>query len=216
MEGERGKVLGGICTCGPSTCCCLTLSCCPPLQGQAGGAASSQGSTSKGCPLEQSQQGHSPAGHGADVDSVCWDLGAPRADSPHAPSPQVIYKKFQIPCPLPEQEGNITGILNATTVSTSDYQNGYTVLQAPEQVTCTPSFFTLNSQVRMHLGCTLEALGEPLPRAPHEDGWSWCWQHLPLGPQQSVVLLLHRQRTPSPSWPSPLSATLRSCPSTPS
>uniref|UniRef100_A0A8C3VK14 Solute carrier family 38 member 3 n=1 Tax=Catharus ustulatus TaxID=91951 RepID=A0A8C3VK14_CATUS len=58
----------------------------------------------------------------------------------------VIYKKFQIPCPLPEQEGNITGILNATTVSTSDYQNGYTVLQAPEQVTCTPSFFTLNSQ----------------------------------------------------------------------
>ncbi|XP_030139008.4 sodium-coupled neutral amino acid transporter 3 isoform X1 [Taeniopygia guttata] len=58
----------------------------------------------------------------------------------------VIYKKFQIPCPLPEQEGNITGVLNVTTVSTSDYQNGYTVLQAPEQDTCTPSFFTLNSQ----------------------------------------------------------------------
>ncbi|NXE43634.1 S38A3 protein, partial [Ptilorrhoa leucosticta] len=58
----------------------------------------------------------------------------------------VIYKKFQIPCPLPEQEGNLTGILNITTVSTSDYQNGYTVLQAPEQDTCTPSFFTLNSQ----------------------------------------------------------------------
>uniref|UniRef100_A0A8C3VNA0 Solute carrier family 38 member 3 n=1 Tax=Catharus ustulatus TaxID=91951 RepID=A0A8C3VNA0_CATUS len=72
------SVLGGICTCGPSTCCCLTLSCCPPLQGQAGGAALPQGSTSKGCPLEQSQQGHSPAGHGAGVDSVCWDLGAPR------------------------------------------------------------------------------------------------------------------------------------------
>lgn len=67
---------------------------------------------------------------------------------PMSPPPQVIYKKFQIPCPLPEQEGNITGILNVTTVSTSDYQNGYTVLQAPEQDTCTPSFFTLNSQVR--------------------------------------------------------------------
>ncbi|NXA22819.1 S38A3 protein, partial [Ibidorhyncha struthersii] len=59
----------------------------------------------------------------------------------------VIYKKFQIPCPLPEQEGNLTGSLNATSVSTSDYQNGYTVLQAPDQGTCTPSFFTLNSQV---------------------------------------------------------------------
>ncbi|NXC21791.1 S38A3 protein, partial [Corythaeola cristata] len=58
----------------------------------------------------------------------------------------VIYKKFQIPCPLPEQEGNLTGSLNTTTVSTSDYQNGYTILQAPEQGTCTPSFFTLNSQ----------------------------------------------------------------------
>uniref|UniRef100_A0A8D0EUF7 Solute carrier family 38 member 3 n=1 Tax=Strix occidentalis caurina TaxID=311401 RepID=A0A8D0EUF7_STROC len=41
----------------------------------------------------------------------------------------VIYKKFQIPCPLPEQEGNLTGSLNA-----------------PDQGTCTPSFFTLNSQ----------------------------------------------------------------------
>ncbi|XP_009706839.1 PREDICTED: sodium-coupled neutral amino acid transporter 3-like, partial [Cariama cristata] len=58
----------------------------------------------------------------------------------------VIYKKFQIPCPLPEQEGNLTGSLNVTPVSTSDYQNGYTVLQMPDQGTCIPSFFTLNSQ----------------------------------------------------------------------
>ncbi|NXV12468.1 S38A3 protein, partial [Cepphus grylle] len=58
----------------------------------------------------------------------------------------VIYKKFQIPCPLPEQQGNLTGSLNATPISTSDYQNGYTILQAPDQGTCTPSFFTLNSQ----------------------------------------------------------------------
>ncbi|NXI51977.1 S38A3 protein, partial [Chloroceryle aenea] len=63
----------------------------------------------------------------------------------HSP-PQVIYKKFQIPCPLPEPEGNLTGSLNATHISTSDYQNGYTVLQAPDQDTCIPSFFTLNSQ----------------------------------------------------------------------
>ncbi|XP_008947859.1 PREDICTED: sodium-coupled neutral amino acid transporter 3-like, partial [Merops nubicus] len=58
----------------------------------------------------------------------------------------VIYKKFQIPCPLPEQEANLTGSLNVTPVSTSDYENGYTVLHAPDQDTCTPSFFTLNSQ----------------------------------------------------------------------
>lgn len=66
---------------------------------------------------------------------------------PLSSQPQVIYKKFQIPCPLPEQEGNLTGSINSTSVSTSDYQNGYTVLQAPEQGICTPSFFTLNSQV---------------------------------------------------------------------
>ncbi|XP_068014053.1 sodium-coupled neutral amino acid transporter 3 [Melanerpes formicivorus] len=58
----------------------------------------------------------------------------------------VIYKKFQIPCPLADQDGNSTGSLNNTLLSTSDYQNGYTVLQAPEQDTCSPSFFTLNSQ----------------------------------------------------------------------
>lgn len=129
---------------------------------------------------------------------------------PMSSPPQVIYKKFQIPCPLLEQEGNITGILNVTTVSTSDYQNGYTVLQAPEQDTCTPSFFTLNSQVRTW-DAPLRLWVSP---HPHEDGWSWCWQHLPLGPQQSVTLLSHRQRTPSPSWPLPSSATPRSCPST--
>lgn len=66
---------------------------------------------------------------------------------PLSPPPQVIYKKFQIPCPLPEEEKNLTGSLNATFISTSDYQNGYTVLQTPDQGTCTPSFFTLNSQV---------------------------------------------------------------------
>uniref|UniRef100_A0A8B9PKR5 Solute carrier family 38 member 3 n=1 Tax=Apteryx owenii TaxID=8824 RepID=A0A8B9PKR5_APTOW len=60
--------------------------------------------------------------------------------------PQVIYKKFQIPCPLPAQAMNGTGSLNYTLGSTSNYQNGYTILQAPDEGTCSPRFFTVNSQ----------------------------------------------------------------------
>ncbi|XP_064374641.1 sodium-coupled neutral amino acid transporter 3-like [Dromaius novaehollandiae] len=59
----------------------------------------------------------------------------------------VIYKKFQIPCPLPAQDVNSTGSHNYTLGSTSNYQNGYTVLQAPDEGTCSPRFFTLNSQM---------------------------------------------------------------------
>nr|XP_013810991.1 PREDICTED: sodium-coupled neutral amino acid transporter 3-like [Apteryx mantelli mantelli] len=58
----------------------------------------------------------------------------------------VIYKKFQIPCPLPAQAMNGTGSLNYTLGSTSNYQNGYTILQAPDEGTCSPRFFTVNSQ----------------------------------------------------------------------
>ncbi|XP_053932812.1 sodium-coupled neutral amino acid transporter 3 isoform X1 [Cuculus canorus] len=54
----------------------------------------------------------------------------------------VIYKKFQIPCPLPTQEGNVTGSMNITSASTRDYLNS----QGSEQDTCIPSFFNLNSQ----------------------------------------------------------------------
>lgn len=95
--------------------------------------------------------------------------GHPELTGPISPPPQVIYKKFQIPCPLPEQEGNITGIFNVTTVSTSDYQNGYTVLQAPEQDTCTPSFFTLNSQVRAW-GAPLRLWVSSHPMHPMQTG----------------------------------------------
>lgn len=93
-----------------------------------------------------------------------------------SPIPQVIYKKFQIPCPLPEQEGNFTGSLNVTPVSTSDYQNGYTVLQAPDEGTCTPSFFTLNSQV----GTWDAPLGlrvSPHPVCPMKVGGPKRWWH---------------------------------------
>ncbi|XP_040424468.1 sodium-coupled neutral amino acid transporter 3 isoform X1 [Cygnus olor] len=58
----------------------------------------------------------------------------------------VIYKKFQIPCPLPEQGGNGTGGLNYTEASGSGHWDGSAGLQPPEPGACTPSFFTLNSQ----------------------------------------------------------------------
>ncbi|XP_021265390.1 sodium-coupled neutral amino acid transporter 3 [Numida meleagris] len=56
----------------------------------------------------------------------------------------VIYKKFQIPCPLPEQGGNITSGLNATLGS--EHWDGPAAPLPPEVGACTPSFFTLNSQ----------------------------------------------------------------------
>ncbi|XP_070594877.1 sodium-coupled neutral amino acid transporter 3 isoform X1 [Erythrolamprus reginae] len=57
----------------------------------------------------------------------------------------VIYKKFQIPCPLPEQINN-TDNLNYTLVSTSSYQNEHTTVQAMDEDMCFPSLFMLKSQ----------------------------------------------------------------------
>ncbi|KAL7985952.1 hypothetical protein Chor_011118 [Crotalus horridus] len=57
----------------------------------------------------------------------------------------VIYKKFQIPCPLPKQI-NHTGNLNYTLAGTSSYQNEHTTVQAIEEDICSSSLFTLNSQ----------------------------------------------------------------------
>ncbi|XP_015730145.1 sodium-coupled neutral amino acid transporter 3 [Coturnix japonica] len=56
----------------------------------------------------------------------------------------VIYKKFQIPCPLPEQEGNITIGINASLGG--EHWDGPAAPLPPEVEACTPNFFTLNSQ----------------------------------------------------------------------
>eukprot|EP00076_Gallus_gallus_P026167 XP_015148981.1 sodium-coupled neutral amino acid transporter 3 isoform X1 [Gallus gallus] len=56
----------------------------------------------------------------------------------------VIYKKFQIPCPLPEQGWNITSGINVTLGS--EHWDGPAAPLPPEVGACTPSFFTLNSQ----------------------------------------------------------------------
>lgn len=167
----------------------------PTLIGALRGWASPRGTAGTGCPIEGSLQGH----HHARLGGRCWGAVVPGADHPCVHPPQVIYKKFQIPCPLPEQEGNLTGSLNATPVSTSDYQNGYTVLQAPDQGTCTPSFFTLNSQVGTW--GVLGAPGELPPRVPHEGGWSWCWQHPPAWP-----LVLSRPPLPQTAYTIPIMA----------
>lgn len=61
---------------------------------------------------------------------------------------QVIYKKFQIPCPLPDRLSNSTGHLNYTSVSTSSYQNDHATVQAIGEDVCSSNLFMLNSQVR--------------------------------------------------------------------
>ncbi|KAL8212279.1 UNVERIFIED_CONTAM: hypothetical protein K2H54_042068 [Gekko kuhli] len=58
----------------------------------------------------------------------------------------VIYKKFHIPCPLPDHFINTTTSQNYTPVSTSNYQNDHLVIQETEEDICSSSLFTLNSQ----------------------------------------------------------------------
>ncbi|XP_029453330.1 sodium-coupled neutral amino acid transporter 3-like [Rhinatrema bivittatum] len=59
----------------------------------------------------------------------------------------VIYKKFQIPCPLPSQSlnGTISGNLSLTYGNTISHHNGYPVSDLKESL-CSPRMFTLNSQ----------------------------------------------------------------------
>ncbi|KAM5148737.1 sodium-coupled neutral amino acid transporter 3 [Mantella aurantiaca] len=57
----------------------------------------------------------------------------------------VIYKKFQIPCPLPMDSANQTMIGNFSLPSGYAYQNGHATVETDEGQ-CTPKLFTLNSQ----------------------------------------------------------------------
>lgn len=99
VKRERGKVPGGhlhmwpLHVLLPRSVLSLTST------GTGWGAASPQGSTSKGCPLEGSQQGHSPAGHGAGVGNMYWELGSPRTDWPHVPPTPGHLQ--EVPDPLP-------------------------------------------------------------------------------------------------------------------
>ncbi|XP_048346279.1 sodium-coupled neutral amino acid transporter 3-like [Sphaerodactylus townsendi] len=58
----------------------------------------------------------------------------------------VIYKKFHIPCPLPDQFINNATSLNYTLVSTSNYENDRAVTHTTEEDICSSRLFTLNSQ----------------------------------------------------------------------
>lgn len=67
-----------------------------------------------------------------------------RPDS-HASPPQVIYKKFQVPCPLAHNLVNATGnFSHMVVVEEKEHLQG-----EPDAAGtfCTPSYFTLNSQV---------------------------------------------------------------------
>ncbi|XP_078517382.1 sodium-coupled neutral amino acid transporter 3 [Lissotriton helveticus] len=58
----------------------------------------------------------------------------------------VIYKKFQIPCPLPERDINGTMIGNISTYDSSVvYQNGHTPTVESVESICTPGMFTINT-----------------------------------------------------------------------
>ncbi|XP_073418659.1 sodium-coupled neutral amino acid transporter 3 [Dendrobates tinctorius] len=59
----------------------------------------------------------------------------------------VIYKKFQIPCPLSWDNMNHTMLRN-TSLTSGDYsyQNGHTDVAEPESGECSANMFTLNSQ----------------------------------------------------------------------
>lgn len=105
----------------------------------------------------------------------------------------VIYKKFQVPCPLAHNLANATGNFSHMVVAEEKAQ-----LQGESDAAeafCTPSYFTLNSQV---------PTGQV---GPGKRGGAWCGRS-----RLDIVPCVSRQHTPSPSWPSPSSATLRCCP----
>lgn len=58
----------------------------------------------------------------------------------------VIYKKFQIPCPLPERDINGTMLGNLSIYDSSVvYQNGHTPAVESVESICTPGMFTINT-----------------------------------------------------------------------
>lgn len=57
---------------------------------------------------------------------------------------QVIYKKFQIPCPLPSEFFNMT--VNSTSAHLHNNNNTAT---AYNEDSCTPKYFVFNSQVQI-------------------------------------------------------------------
>uniref|UniRef100_G3X2G3 Solute carrier family 38 member 3 n=1 Tax=Sarcophilus harrisii TaxID=9305 RepID=G3X2G3_SARHA len=59
----------------------------------------------------------------------------------------VIYKKFQIPCPLSTFSTNITGNTSHMQIVMKDSVGGDPLIQASNTDSCAPSFFTLNTQV---------------------------------------------------------------------
>lgn len=57
---------------------------------------------------------------------------------------QVIYKKFHVPCPLPPNFNNTTGNFSHMEVVKEKVQ---LQIEPEAAAFCTPSYFTLNSQV---------------------------------------------------------------------
>ncbi|XP_043837965.1 sodium-coupled neutral amino acid transporter 3 [Dromiciops gliroides] len=58
----------------------------------------------------------------------------------------VIYKKFQIPCPLSAFPSNVTGNSSHVQIIMKESLGGDPLIQVSNTETCSPSFFTLNTQ----------------------------------------------------------------------
>ncbi|XP_045718283.1 sodium-coupled neutral amino acid transporter 3 isoform X2 [Mirounga angustirostris] len=87
----------------------------------------------------------------------------------------VIYKKFHVPCPLPVNFANITGNFSLVEVTKEEAQ-----LRVETETTalCTPSYFTLNSQV---------PTGQGGGGGPRESGGG-CPDVVPVSPQTAYTI----------------------------
>lgn len=151
------------------------------------------------------------------IQRVWWET---RGSNSVSWSIQVIYKKTQVPCPLPYYQNAHNLSLNGSeAVGMYQIPTNFSPLAdvspagaaaavhlephgADAEDMCTPKYFVFNSQVRCFSG-------RPVHQSPGET------LHLCLyGTHASSPLDASRRPTPSPSWPSPSSATRRCCPST--
>lgn len=103
------------------------------------------------------------------------DSMKPGPDLAILPTTQVIYKKFHVPCPLPLNFANVTGNFSLVEVTKEEAS-----LQAETQTAalCTPSYFTLNSQV---------PTGQGGDAGPRESGVG-CPDVVPVSPQTAYTI----------------------------
>lgn len=119
--------------------------------------------------------------------------------------PQVIYKKFQIGCPLEEYSANSTASHLSFNLSSHDHGHGQ-----EDDSHCAAYMFTMNSQVGSR--------GEDPVRLPGLVSRPYTRHSVPASGRSAITRFCVpcRRRTPFPSLLLPSCVTRRSSPSTPS